>query len=57
MTINDLNYLSRIYNTLLSVKTSGEDTIVMGRSLESFKNFLMNASVEEEEKEVKNKEE
>lgn len=57
MTINDLNYLSRIYNTLLTVKTSGEDTIIMGRSLESFKSFLMNASVEEEEKEVKNKEE
>lgn len=57
MTINNLNYLSRIYNTLLTIKTSGEDTIIMGRSLESFKNFLMNASVEEEEKEVKNKEE
>jgi hypothetical protein len=56
MTINDLNYLSRIYNTLLAIKTSGEDTILMGRSLESFKNFLMNASVEEEEK-VENKEE
>ena len=56
MTINDLNYLSRIYNTLLTVKTSGEDTIVMGRSLESFKSFLMNASVDEETKE-ENKEE
>ena len=56
MTINDLNYLSRIYNTLLTVKTSGEDTIIMGRSLESFKNFIMNASVEEEETKEENKE-
>lgn len=57
MTMNDLNYLSRLYNTFLTIKTSGEDTIVMGKCLEGFKSFLMNASVEEEEKEVKNKEE
>ena len=56
MTINDLNYLSRLYNTFLTIKTSGEDTIIMGRSLEGFKSFLMNASVEEETKE-ENKEE
>ena len=57
MTMNDLNYLSRLYNTFLTIKTSGEDTVVMGKCLEGFKSFLMNASVEEEEKEVKNKEE
>lgn len=50
MTMLELNQLSRIYNTLLLVKTSGEDTINMGRCLESFQSFLMHASVEEENK-------
>ena len=36
MTINELNYLTRIYNTFLLVKTQGEDTIVMGKCVESF---------------------
>ena len=57
MNMEQAQQLTRIYNTFLLVKTSGEDTIVMGKCLEGFKGFLMNASVEEEEKEVKNKEE
>ena len=56
MNINELNYLSKIYNTFLMVKTSGEDTITMGKCLESFKNFLINASVEEDNV-IENKEE
>lgn len=56
MTINEVNYLSKLYNTFLMVNTSGEDTIIMGKCLENFKNFLMNASIEEGKK-VENKEE
>ena len=32
--------LTRIYNTLLTVKTSGEDTITMGVCLNAFKTFM-----------------
>lgn len=54
MTTNEINHLARIYNTLLMVKTQGEDTIIMGKCLESLQSFLTSASVEEENK---NKEE
>lgn len=57
MTINDLNYLSKIYNTLIMVKTSGEDTVIMGKCLESFQDFLINASKKEEEQKIQDKEE
>jgi hypothetical protein len=57
MTITEKNHLSRIYNTLLMVKTQGEDTIVMGKCLESLYSFLTNASEKEEEQNLLNKEE
>ena len=57
MTINEATQLSNIYNTLLLVKTCGVDTRIMGKCLENLENFLMNASVVEEEIEInKNKE-
>ena len=51
MNMNDANQLTRIYNTLLLIKTSGEDTITMGNCLQVFKTFLSNISIEEKEKE------
>lgn len=40
--------LTRIYNTLLMVKTSGEDTMLMGKCLEAFKAFMSNLEIVEE---------
>lgn len=40
MNMNEANQLTRIYNTLLLVKTSGEDTVNMGKCLETFRAFL-----------------
>ena len=57
MTILEKNQLSRIYNTFLMVKTQGEDTIIMGKCLESLYSFLTNASEKEEEQNLLNKEE
>lgn len=57
MTTNELIQLSHIYNGFLAIKTSGQDTINMGKCLESFQAFLMEASKQEEEKQVDNKEE
>lgn len=39
--------LTRIYNTLLTVKTSGEDTITMGVCLNAFKTFMTNLEIVE----------
>ena len=39
--------LTRIYNTLLLVKTSGEDTVTMGRCLEAFKTFMSTLEIVE----------
>ena len=40
MNIECAEQLVRIYNTLRLVKTSGEDTVLMGKCLESFQNLL-----------------
>ena len=40
--------LTRIYNTLLTVKTSGEDTITMGVCLNAFKTFMTNLKIVDE---------
>lgn len=40
MNYNDLEFLTRLYNTLLLVSTKGEDTIVMGDCLKSLQNFV-----------------
>ena len=57
MTTNELIQLSHIYNGFLAIKTSGQDTINMGKCLESFQAFLMEASKQEEEKQINNEEE
>lgn len=51
MNMNDANQLTRIYNTLLLIKTSGEDTITMGNCLQAFKTFLSNVSIKEDDEE------
>ena len=33
--------LVRIYNTLMTVNTSGKDTVVMGRCLEAFEELIL----------------
>lgn len=48
MNMNEANQLSRIYNTLLLVKTSGEDTMLMGKCLETFKTFLTQISINDD---------
>lgn len=48
MTTNEMNYLSKLYNTFMMVNTSGENTIIMGKCLESFKDFLLNTPIKEE---------
>ena len=45
MNMNEANQLTRIYNTLLLVKTSGEDTILMGKCLETFQTFLSQVAI------------
>ena len=41
MNYNDLELLTRIYNTLLLVNTKGEDTIIMGECLRALQNFVL----------------
>lgn len=48
MNMNEANQLSRIYNTLLLIKTSGEDTILMGKCLETFRTFLQTVEIAED---------
>jgi hypothetical protein len=48
MNMNEANQLTRIYNTLLLIKTSGEDTVTMGRCLETFKTFLTQTPIYDE---------
>ena len=40
MNMDNAQQLTRIYNTLLMVKTSGEDTMLMGKCIEAFKVFM-----------------
>ena len=49
MNMNNAQQLTRIYNTLLMVKTSGEDTILMGKCLEAFKAFMSQIEIVPEE--------
>ena len=50
MNYNDLELLTRIYNTLLLVNTKGEDTLTMADCLRALRNFILtNQSKEEEE--------
>ena len=49
MNMHEANQLSRIYNTLLLIKTSGEDTITMGRCLDAFQTFLSQVTIIEDE--------
>lgn len=48
MNMNEANQLTRIYNTLLLVKTSGEDTVNMGKCLETFRTFLTQTPIIDE---------
>lgn len=48
---NEAEYLSQIYNTLFKVRTYGDDTIMMGRALEAFKDFILNIEIVQEEEE------
>lgn len=41
MNYNDLELLTRIYNTLLLVNTRGEDTMIMGECLKTLQNFVL----------------
>lgn len=53
MTMLEATQLSNIYNTLLQIKTSGKDTVLMGKCLEAFEIFLTKANIEEEKIEDK----
>ena len=39
MTMQDLEMLSRIYNTLLTVSTKADDTVIMGDCFKAFRSF------------------
>lgn len=41
MTMEKLEMLSRIYNTLLTVSTKGDDTMIMGDCLKAFRQFIL----------------
>lgn len=41
MTMEKLEMLSRIYNTLLTVSTKGEDTVTMGECLKALRQFIL----------------
>lgn len=56
MNYNDLELLTRIYNTLLLVNTRGEDTIAMGECLKAFKTFVLNKQEELESQNIQNTE-
>lgn len=57
MTMENANQLTRIYNTLLMVRTSGEDTILMGKCIEAFKTFMSQIEIEESKEVNMNEEE
>ena len=41
MNYEQLETLSRIYNTLLLISTKGEDTMLMGECMTVFKRFIL----------------
>ena len=45
MNMTEANELARIYNTLLMVHTSGQDTRIMATCLETFEKFLKETEV------------
>ena len=58
MNMTEANQLTRIYNTLLLVHTSGKDTKTMSQCLEAFETFFAQAVITEDETtEIKEKEE
>lgn len=56
MNMNEANQLSRIYNTLMLVKTSGQETKIMGKCLEAFETFLLEAVITEDNIEIEKQE-
>ena len=58
MNMTEASELTRIYNTLLLVHTSGKDTKIMSQCLEAFETFFAQAVITEDETtEIKEKEE
>ena len=47
MNRDNATQLTRIYNTLQMIKTSGEDTILMGECLKAFKTFISQLEIVE----------
>lgn len=41
MELKDLEILVSIYNALNTISTNGKDTVIMGKCLETFENFLL----------------
>lgn len=57
MNMTEADQLTRIYNTLLLVHTSGKDTKTMSQCLEAFETFFAQAVITEDEvTEIKEKE-
>ena len=48
MNMMEADQLTRIYNTLMLIKTSGQDTKIMGKCLENFEAFLSQAIITED---------
>ncbi len=57
MNYEELELLTRIYNTLLLVSTKGEDTIIMGDCLKALQNFVVTKKQQTTIKETNEKEE
>lgn len=49
MTQEQITQLYRIYNTLGTISTRGEDTIIMGDCLRALATFIQEASIPEKE--------
>lgn len=49
MNMVEANQLTRIYNTLLLVHTSGKDTKMMSQCLEAFETFFAQTIITEDE--------
>lgn len=46
MTQQKLTELAQIYNTLLTISTKGQDTMIMGQCLSALQQFIMRESAE-----------
>lgn len=49
MNMTEADQLTRIYNTLLLVHTSGKDTKTMSQCLEAFETFFAQTAITEDE--------